>query len=202
MTPSASANRRKDIAAFLRAAIFSGRLRPGARVDQDEVASATGASRIPVREALIVLEGEGLIDWSPFRGAFVAELTEQDVRDHFALLGATAVLVSQRVVRSPRERQAEVARAVRRLFASRDDATSRCRLAELRDAFLAAGVSHRLAFEFETLTTSLPLWRFSEPSEPPALAAGLDPEATARAYYDDLGERVVRRLRDDGFWPF
>ncbi|HEV3088943.1 MAG TPA: GntR family transcriptional regulator [Candidatus Elarobacter sp.] len=65
----------------LREAILTGRYRPGERLVQDELAEAFGVSRIPLREALRRLEGEGLVLISPNRGAIVRPLGPKDVVD-------------------------------------------------------------------------------------------------------------------------
>src|SRR6184192_3460414 len=76
-----------EAALLIRRMIFDGELRPGERVPQDDVAAMLGISRIPVREALIALEREGWITIEMHRGAFVNDLDEQAVRDHYALFG-------------------------------------------------------------------------------------------------------------------
>ncbi|RUU53480.1 GntR family transcriptional regulator, partial [Mesorhizobium sp. M2C.T.Ca.TU.002.02.1.1] len=58
----------------LRDAILSGRLRPGSRVRQEELAEEYGISRIPVREALRQLESEGLVILVPNSGAWISKL--------------------------------------------------------------------------------------------------------------------------------
>lgn len=63
----------------LREAIFSGKLRPGDLLRQEELAERYGISRIPVREALRQLEAEGLVTRQPNKGAVVASLSLQDV---------------------------------------------------------------------------------------------------------------------------
>lgn len=88
--PEHQLNRRTSggsAALYIRKLIFDGYLRPGARVHQDDVAQALGISRIPVREALIALEQQGWVTIEPNRGAFVAALDEQVVRDHYELYG-------------------------------------------------------------------------------------------------------------------
>jgi len=70
-------------ATYIKRLIFDQHLRPGDRVPQDDVAQALGISRIPVREALIALEREGWITIEMHRGAFVNDLDEQAVRDHY-----------------------------------------------------------------------------------------------------------------------
>ena len=74
-------------ARYIKRLIFDQHLRPGDRIPQDDIAQALGISRIPVREALIALEREGWITIEMHRGAFVNELDEQAVRDHYELFG-------------------------------------------------------------------------------------------------------------------
>ena len=88
--PSGSVRRRSSgsqAAEYLRRLIFEGRLKPGERVPQDEVAEALGVSRIPVREALIALEREGWVTIELNRGAFVNALDADAVRDTYELFG-------------------------------------------------------------------------------------------------------------------
>ena len=75
------------IASYIRRLIFEGELRAGMRVPQDAIASDLGVSRIPVREALIVLEREGWVTNEMHRGAFISALDEQAVHDHYELFG-------------------------------------------------------------------------------------------------------------------
>ncbi len=56
---------------------------PGLQLKQDILAKEFGMSRIPVREALLILEREGLIKVLPHRGAIVAELTFDEVEELF-----------------------------------------------------------------------------------------------------------------------
>ena len=63
------------IADGLRAAILNGSYRPGERIRQEDVAARSGASRIPVREALRMLHAEGLVTLVANSGAWVTRLT-------------------------------------------------------------------------------------------------------------------------------
>ena len=74
-------------AVYIRRLIFDGRLRPGERIPQEQIAQALGVSRIPVREALIALEREGWVTIEMHRGAFVNALDEQAARDTYELFG-------------------------------------------------------------------------------------------------------------------
>ena len=67
------------VAAYLREAILSGELAPGARIRQEQVAARLGASRIPVREALRILQSEGLTEHEAHKGARVPRLTQHEV---------------------------------------------------------------------------------------------------------------------------
>ncbi len=63
---------------LLRDYIISGRIPPGTRLVERQLAEQLGISRVPVREALIQLEKDGLIISKP-DGRYVIELTEQDI---------------------------------------------------------------------------------------------------------------------------
>ncbi|HUZ55117.1 MAG TPA: GntR family transcriptional regulator [Streptosporangiaceae bacterium] len=63
------------IADSLRTAILGGSYRPGERIRQEDVAERSGASRIPVREALRMLDSEGLVTLVANSGAWVTKLT-------------------------------------------------------------------------------------------------------------------------------
>lgn len=69
----------------LRSLVVSGTLRPGQRVNQEEVAAGAGLSVAPVREALRVLEQEGQVTYLPRRGYFVTELDYEDLREIYEL---------------------------------------------------------------------------------------------------------------------
>jgi DNA-binding GntR family transcriptional regulator len=62
------------IAAHLREAILAGRIAPGERIRQEEVAERLGTSRLPVREALRILEAEGLTEHTANKGSRVPRL--------------------------------------------------------------------------------------------------------------------------------
>jgi DNA-binding GntR family transcriptional regulator len=81
LTRSASA----VAADVIRAAILDGRLEPGRRLKEEELARELGISRTPVREALLVLLTEGLLDSAPNRGATVRSYAAADLDDLYQL---------------------------------------------------------------------------------------------------------------------
>lgn len=65
----------------LREAILKGELKPGERLMELQLASKLGVSRTPIREAIRMLELEGLAVTIPRKGAEVARMTEKDMED-------------------------------------------------------------------------------------------------------------------------
>jgi DNA-binding GntR family transcriptional regulator len=70
---------------LIREAIIDGRLEPGQRLKEEDLARQLGISRTPVRESLLMLQAEGLIVAAPNRGATVRVHTPDDLEDLYAL---------------------------------------------------------------------------------------------------------------------
>ncbi len=88
-SPTGSLSRRalyEDVAERLRGQIFARELEPGAWIDELKLAAEYGISRTPLREALKVLAAEGLVAMKPRRGAYVAEMSRDDVAQIYHLL--------------------------------------------------------------------------------------------------------------------
>ena len=73
-------------ASKLRTMLVEGRIAPGAKLNERELAEALRISRTPLREAIKMLASEGLVDLLPNRGAVAVKLTEADVMHSFELL--------------------------------------------------------------------------------------------------------------------
>lgn len=67
------------VTSYLRDLILRDELKPGDRIRQEEIAERTGASRLPVREALRILEAEGLVEHEPNKGARVPRLSMHEL---------------------------------------------------------------------------------------------------------------------------
>ncbi|MBP1934702.1 GntR family transcriptional regulator [Ammoniphilus resinae] len=65
----------------IRGAIFNGNLKPGQLIVETELSEILGISRTPLREALALLEHEGLIETIPYKGTFIAGLDSRTVRE-------------------------------------------------------------------------------------------------------------------------
>ena len=80
----------------LRALILAGELEPAARLRADALAKRMGTSRTPVREALLVLEREGLVENLPNRGAVVCSFDADDLLDLYEVRGVLEPLSAAR----------------------------------------------------------------------------------------------------------
>ncbi len=76
----------------LRKAIIKGEFQPGERLMEEKIAVTLGVSRTPVREAIRMLELEGLVKMVPRKGAEVAGITIKDLRDALELRVALEVM--------------------------------------------------------------------------------------------------------------
>lgn len=100
LSGAASLPRADVIAETLMRDILRGRYAMGERIREQEVADRLQVSRGPVREALQIVEQEGLVENLPFKGARVVQLSVNDIEDLFhltaALMAVTARLAAQR----------------------------------------------------------------------------------------------------------
>ena len=88
-TPAESLSRRalyQDVAERLRQQIYARELEPGSWIDEMKLAAAYGISRTPLREALKVLAVEGLVTMKLRRGAYVTEMSRDDVAQVYHVL--------------------------------------------------------------------------------------------------------------------
>src|SRR3569832_2990321 len=79
----------------LRDQILAGALRPGERISELQAVETTGASRTPVRMALVRLEEEGLLEAIPSGGFMVKSFSERDILDSIELRGTLEGLAAR-----------------------------------------------------------------------------------------------------------
>ena len=82
----------------LREWLMTGRLSPGERLSQHQVAATLGVSRSPVHHALTRLASDGLVSVRPRRGYFVTPLTPKVVQDAYDVRLALELMVAERTV--------------------------------------------------------------------------------------------------------
>jgi DNA-binding GntR family transcriptional regulator len=73
------------VADYLRESIVTGNLRPGEKISGNKIAEDLGVSSIPVREALRIMEKEGLVETFPGRGCWVSKVSRRDLEESFEL---------------------------------------------------------------------------------------------------------------------
>ncbi|WP_234413805.1 GntR family transcriptional regulator [Ideonella sp. A 288] len=102
----------QDVAERLRQQIFTRQLEPGSWIDEMKLASEYGISRTPLREALKVLAVEGLVTMKVRRGAYVTEVSREDVAQVYHLLGLlesdAAALVARNATDAQRQQLREL----------------------------------------------------------------------------------------------
>jgi DNA-binding GntR family transcriptional regulator len=94
-------NANTAVTEIIRRAITEGRFQPGERLKEEELARELGISRTPVREALLILQAEGLVDAAPKRGATVQSLSLSELIDLYdlrALLEGAAARLAARSI--------------------------------------------------------------------------------------------------------
>jgi DNA-binding GntR family transcriptional regulator len=95
------ANLHEQVVNRLRQMLVEGRIPPGAKLNERELAEVLDVSRTPLREAIKMLASEGLVELLPNRGAIAVELTEEDVRNTFEVMAGleaqSGELAAQRI---------------------------------------------------------------------------------------------------------
>ena len=193
--------------------LFAGELRAGDRIDIDGLATDLDVSRAPVREALVMLERDGLVEIRYHRGAFVAGFDAAAVRESFELYGLLSALTSRRVAVG---REPGVLSALRDAIADVETAGGveefEERAREYRRIVNVAVAGSRLRAVLRTFGGLVPAAsRLSMPrsldderrllrAEHEAIERG-DPDAAAAAVIEHigmLGELAVQALRQRG----
>lgn len=150
----------------LRACILDGEVPPGSPIPVDGVAAAFGVSRIPVREALMTLIGEGLVDHRPHLGYQVARMTAQEFGEIYLVREALETAAMRVAVRHATAEDDEQARAA---HAALEDAVAagdpRAHHRESRRFHLALIRPCRMRRLLHMLGTA---WNMTEPLQPMA----------------------------------
>lgn len=113
---------RQSVWQELREAIVRGALPPGSQINQALLAEQFGVSRGPLREALSLLEEEGLVRNIPYRGTFVAEFDVDTVEDTYSLRQVLELYAVERAIaRSSTDQLARLRATFEQMEAAGDD---------------------------------------------------------------------------------
>ncbi|MBO8197367.1 GntR family transcriptional regulator [Streptomyces smyrnaeus] len=153
------ASRREWVLNWLRQAIASGEMKPGERLVERELSAGSGVSRGPVREAIMILEQEGLVVSHPYRGAVVAEVSQREVREVLVPIRLTIERFAFRDVAEtrPPELLDRLERVVEEMFAAVGGEGDADRLADLDLAF------HEAVITASGHVQALQIWRTIQP---------------------------------------
>ncbi len=203
-----------DVADYVRGLILTGALEPGVKVDQEAISQALGVSRSPIREALVGLGKEGLLDITPRRGAFVARLTPEDIIDHYELVGIVSGRAAAMAADALKEEDVEALEAVHDQFVA---GASPADLQVLNDDFhriINTAAPRRTRWLLGHLARSVPSdyyeftdgWNAKAVGHHAAVLAaivGRDADGAREAmerHLHESGVAAVAELRRRGFW--
>lgn len=183
LTPASLHRRASDV---LRAAIVDGRLRPGDRLKEVEIAEQLGISRAPVREALRQLEHEGLVASLPYRATEVLGISQEEVTEVLVPIRLTLESFAFRKA-LPLLSQQDF-ETLEGLVARMRDAGSRGDLDELAEADVRF---HELVIERSAQPHCLQVWRTIEPR----VRAYFRRDAPAHSRVDEIADEHEELLQ-------
>ncbi|EQD82485.1 GntR family transcriptional regulator [Saccharopolyspora erythraea NRRL 2338] len=161
---------RDQVRDALQARIADGRLRPGDRLFEQDIAAEFGISRVPVREAIRMLQSEGFVEVMPRRrGVFVRGLDRHQAEELFEVREALEVfaarLAAQRGETAGVRRMAELADQARKAHEAGDIETMSTANAAFHDQLVTLAGNDLLASILEPLHGRL-AWMFRLNMEP------------------------------------
>jgi DNA-binding GntR family transcriptional regulator len=148
----------------LRQAIVNYHIKPGERLDVEELSGKFGVSLTPVRGALQQLATEGLVEIRPRSGTFVASLTAQDVEETFQLRCALECLAAEGGIRNigPQQlrRLKELVRSLGKPVVTEDDRKAHERdNSELHQIIVRSCTNRRLQENYDALNAHIKIAR-------------------------------------------
>lgn len=137
--------------------IMTGKLRTGDRIDRNEIVRDLGLSRVPIQEAVVQLEHDGVLSTRYHRGAFVSRFDEASLSEHHEMWGILTGIASARCAASPTPRiLAELDEVMRTMRATRDGKSFHESCWEFRDAITDEYAGPRLQAMIHTGTGFAP----------------------------------------------
>jgi DNA-binding GntR family transcriptional regulator len=104
MPKTYGAKEKDQVVAFILTQVLTGKLRTGDRVDRNEITRELGISRVPIQEAIVQLEHDGLLSTRYHRGAFVSRFDADTISEHYELHGVLNGIASARAATNPTPR--------------------------------------------------------------------------------------------------
>ncbi|TVR22697.1 MAG: GntR family transcriptional regulator [Anaerolineaceae bacterium] len=120
---------RERVLDSLRTAIITGELKPGETLVETDLASQFGVSRAPLREAINILNAEGLVETLPYHGTTVKKLARKDIEELYSVRSMMEGFAIQRIIDNGRA--STVAEALRAICQKMLAAAEKDRLIEV-----------------------------------------------------------------------
>lgn len=182
----------------LREAILKGELKPGERLMELQLAAKLGVSRTPIREAIRMLEQEGLAVTIPRKGAEVARMTEKDMEDVLEIREALDELAAKIACTRMTEDQLKQLETIKETFVESTRSHDVKRIAEadvsFHDVIYEATGNPKLVSMLNNLREQIYRYRveyLKEEKNYPTLIG--EHEAIVEALYARNQDEVVRR---------
>jgi DNA-binding GntR family transcriptional regulator len=148
----------------LRTMLVEGRIAPGAKLNERELADQLRVSRTPLREAIKLLAAEGLVDLLPNRGAVAVRLTEADVVNTFEVLasleGLSGELAAERITPEGLAEVSALHYEMKAAFTRRDLSGYYRLNARIHSAFNDAAANPVLASTYRSINARVQSLRF------------------------------------------
>ncbi len=206
----------EEVAAYVRDLITSGQVRPGEFLRIERIAEAVGVSQTPVREGLLSLKSEGMVNLLPRRGFVVAPITPKDIEDLFWAQAQVAGELAARAAVNITDEQLDVLAANVKQYAQAVESGDWEAIPEIGLEFHHeinhAAQSHKLVLLEDHITSNLPNRYYSAGNpkhtgqEHPALLKALrrrDQEEVRQLMFNHItgqGKRLVDTLAERGLW--
>lgn len=162
MTTLASAPRAslaQDVTSRLRRAILNGELEAGTGLPEAATAAKLGVSRVPVREALVQLERQGLVEFDAAGRGSVRRFSAEDVHEILSLRAALQTLAARRAAEKATPKHiARLQALVERTGETLDIRELSALDTAFHDEVVAASRHQRLARAWEDLRAQMALW--------------------------------------------
>jgi DNA-binding GntR family transcriptional regulator len=208
----------EQIANRIRADVLRGELKPGTRLVQADWAERLGTSRMPVRDAFLRLQAEGILTATDAGAALVAPITEDDIRDTYEIAATASAIAARRTCASLtadalaalQDVHEDFVRAVHdhdtELLCGSNDAFHRALNLGCRSPRLISTLRN-LSLTMPALgVREIPEWREQAIEEHGEILAALRAGQCERVgtlmsgHVKEAGDIVTRYLRQRGFW--
>lgn len=159
LSPLARRSLADDATAGIRHAIASGELAPGDSLPEDGLAARLGISRVPVREALIELEQEGLVEFDTRGRSRVRVFTEEDFEELFAMRCTLEMMAARLVAKRMTKDDVRDLEAMIRQQAATEDLTALSFLdVSFHDRIIQGARNRPLAVCWKTIRSQIEVW--------------------------------------------